>query len=170
MEKLINLALLANKHMKNADHMVYMTYPLVKDVRLLISITDNIDKAIKLSIMAFLRYEWIYKRIIKIPEDFDKRVELFKKIGINRYGFRINDLEFVNEIDEIMVKHRQSPIEFIRNGKFMISYNNYKFKTIDYPVVKDYISKAKPFILRLNNIIQNDQLIDSRRWGGGKAS
>jgi len=166
MEKFKELVFISSKYLKNADHMLYMTYPLVKDVKLLITISNNIDKAVKLSIMAFLRYDWLYKRIVKIPDDFDARLDLFKKISVNRYGFKLSDIDFAKEIDEIMVKHRQSPVEFIKNDKFVISYNTYKLKSIGYEDVKGYVLKAKPFILRLNNILRNDPLIASGRGRG----
>jgi hypothetical protein len=162
MEKFKQLVLEANKYFKNADHMLYMTYPIVKELRLLISIADNLDKSMKIAIDAVLRYEWIYKRIMRIPEDTRQKIELFERIGI-RHGFSKDDISFVIELDDIIRKHKQSPLEFIKDNRLVISYNNYKLKTLDSDAMKSYVSKAKTFILKLNNLLKNDPLIASGR-------
>lgn len=166
MEKFKELVFIANKYLKNADHMIYMTYPIVKDVRLLIAIADNIDRAVKISINAFLHYELLYKRITNIPDQFENRLKLFENKCVTKYGFSSQDIRFAREIDDIMIKHKQSPVDFIKNNKFVISYGLYKLKTLDFDDVKNYVLKAKPFILKLNNILRNDPLIASGRRGG----
>jgi hypothetical protein len=163
MEKFKELVTDANKYLRNADHILYMTYPLVKDVKLLINVLSNIDKAIKASVLAFLYYDWIYKRVISVPEGFEDRLDLFRKISVKRYEFSLSDIDLIKEINEIMEKHKASPVEFVKNNKFVICYNHYKTKTIEFEDVKKYYLKAKPFILRLNNILRNDQLINPRR-------
>ena len=146
MEKFKELVTSANKHLRNADHILYMTYPLVKDIKLLINVLGNIDKAIKTSVLAFLYYDWVYKRIISIPEDFESRLDLFRKISTKRYEFTLSDIDLIKEISEIIEKHKKSPVEFVKNNKFVICYNHYKIKTIEYEDVKKYYLKAKPFM------------------------
>ncbi len=53
----------AVKHLKIADHMTYVTLPLVNEKRLLIKIFDEIYKSVIGCINAILNYEFLYKRI-----------------------------------------------------------------------------------------------------------
>lgn len=163
MEKFKELVLEANKHLRNADHMLYMTYPLIKDVKLLVNVASNINKALRTCVFAFLYYDWVYKRIINVPTNFDERLDLFKRFSTKRYGFDLGDIQFIKEISEIMEKHKQSPVEFVKDNKFVICYNQYKIKTLDYDTIKSYFLKAKPFIVKLNNILKDDPLIGSGR-------
>ena len=159
MEKFRDLVLEANKALKLADHLLYVTYPLIKDNKLLISILENIDKSIKKAIDAFIRYDLIYKRIRSDPVSFREKLILFSKISFRRYDFKEDDFEFIEKIDDILRKHKESPVEFVRGDKFVICYDNYKTKILTVEEVKKYIFKAKPFILKLNNILQNDELL-----------
>jgi hypothetical protein len=159
MEKFKNLVLEANKTLRLADHMLYVTYPLIKDNKLLVSILENIDKSIKKAIDAFIRYDLIYKRIRLNPESFRDKIILFSKISTRRYNFNEDDFDFIKKIDDIIKKHKESPVEFAKGDKFVICYNHYKTKILTFEDMKSYILKAKPFIVKLNNILQNDELL-----------
>ena len=68
MEKIIKNLEEAQKIIHVADHLIYTTYPLVKDKRLLLKIILEIKKALVKCINAVLQYEYIYKRI-KLSSD-----------------------------------------------------------------------------------------------------
>ena len=159
MEKFRSIVLEANKRLKLADHMLYVTYPLVKDHKLLIHILENIDKSLKCSIDAYLRYDRIYKRINANPETFLEKINIFSKISSKRYFFTQSDFEFIQEIDDLIRKHKESPIEFVRGNKFVICSEDYKTRVLTAENVKNMISKAKPFIFKLNNILSHERLL-----------
>jgi hypothetical protein len=159
MERFRDLVLEANKTLKLADHMVYVTYPLIKDNKLLIHIITNIDKSIKHSIDAFIRYDRIYKRIRANPKDFTEKLDIFSKISSKRYPFTQSDFEFIEEIDDLVKKHKESPMEFVRGNKFVICSENYNTKILTLEKVKYMISKAKPFIFKLNSILSNERIL-----------
>ena len=158
MKKFESLVLEANKKLKLADHMLYVTYPLIKDKKLLIYIMENIDKSIKKAIEAYIRYDQIYKRVKSDPDSFPAKLILLSKISAQRYGFGESLFEFIEEIDDLIKKIKESPMEFVKGNKFVICYNNYKTKILTKDYVRDSILKAKPFILKLNNILLNDEL------------
>ena len=163
MEKFRNLVLEANKTLRLADHMLYVTYPLMKDNKLLIHIVKNIDNSLKSSIDAFIRYDLVYKRIRADPQSFVEKLHIFSKISSQRYGFKQEDFEFIEEVRELIEKHKKSPIEFVRGNKLIITYSNFKTKILTVDSVKDIISKAKPFIVKLNNILKKDELLTRRK-------
>jgi len=47
MEKFRNLVIEANKHFKVADHMTYVSYNLIKDLKILLNIVNNLDKSMR---------------------------------------------------------------------------------------------------------------------------
>tara|TARA_Y100000310_G_scaffold320097_1_gene376150 strand:+ start:2509 stop:3003 length:495 start_codon:yes stop_codon:yes gene_type:complete len=159
MEKFKSLVLEANKSLKLADHMIYVTYPLIKDNKLLIHILENIDKSMKSAIDAFIRYDRIYKRIRANPQSFVEKVDIFSRISSKRYPFSQSDFDFIEEVDDLVRKHKESPVEFVKGDKFVICFDDYKTKILTLEKVKHMISKAKPFIFKLNNILSDERIL-----------
>jgi len=64
----------ANQKLKIADHMIFMTYPLVKDSKLLLSIIQNIFLALTNAMSSILYYERLFKKIPSFNDNFDSSV------------------------------------------------------------------------------------------------
>jgi len=156
MQTFKNLVLEANKHLRLADHMAYVTYPMLKDTKLLISVMDNLDKSLKKALDAYLYYERLYKRISFFPEDLNSKLDVFERSAAIRYDLK-SYTQLIRDVHHIMQKHRESPVEFVKNGKLVICYEDYKFKVLEFSDVKIYITKAKPFIFQLSDIIKKDE-------------
>lgn len=149
----------ANKIFNSADHLVYVTYPLVKDIKLLIKITENINNAMFKYMNAILTYERFYKRIGPLPDNFDSRFEIFKIHIAKRYNLDRNHVMMLLELKELVEKHKTSKMEFIRKDKFVICGNHYRvMKTLTLEKVKSYVNNMKPFVWRINKILSNDRL------------
>ena len=67
----------ANQKLKIADHMIFMTYPLVRDNRLLLSIIQNIFLALTNSMSSILYYERLFKKIPSFNDNFDSKFTIF---------------------------------------------------------------------------------------------
>lgn len=151
MDALKNLVLESNKHYRLADHITNVTYPLIKDSRLMLSMLDNIDKCVKYALDGFLYCEKMHDRISVFPEDLPTKLNVFSKTAAIRYnvnGFQI----LIREINEIVNKHKESPVEFIKDKRLYIYNKEYKARTLDIKDIKLYLLKVKPFIVQLNNI------------------
>ncbi|MBT3395478.1 hypothetical protein HOA59_02715 [archaeon] len=155
MEKFRNLVVEANKHYKLADHMTYVSYNLIKELKILLNIIDNLNKSMERGVEALLYLDYLYKRIDRYPDNFDERLELFKRKSMARYKISPEHILLMRELSEIVMQHKKSPMEFVRDGKYVICSNGYSnMKTLDVDEVKSYVLKAKVFILRLNNILK----------------
>ena len=58
----------AKKALKTADHLAYITYPLVTDNKIMLLIAENLYTSVIKAIDAFLNYDRYYKRIPIVPE------------------------------------------------------------------------------------------------------
>ncbi len=139
--------------LKRASHMLHVTYPLVKDPRLFIGIMINLDKSLKSGLDSLLYYERMYKKISPYPDDFILKLEVFRKIIGTRYNFDKDLPKFIFKIDQIMKNRKKAPVEFAKNGNFVICDSDYRTKILKPEEIKEYLSKAKVFILQLHNII-----------------
>lgn len=156
MDTFKNLVLESNKHYRLADHIANITYPLIKDSKLLLSMLDNIDKCVKYALDAFIYYEKINDRISVFPEDLPTKLHVFSKTAAIRHnvnGFQI----LVREINELLSKHKESPVEFIKDNKLYMYNREYKARTLDIKDIKLYLLKAKPFIVQLNSIYRQNE-------------
>ena len=63
MEKFLENLEKAEKIVQTTDHMIYVTFPLFKDKRLLLKILLEIKIAVSSCINSILQYEYLYKKI-----------------------------------------------------------------------------------------------------------
>ena len=64
----------ANKRIRTADHLAYMTYPMLQDPKLIMKIAENVAEAMKYAIEAIVYYDRLYKRISPLGEEFSSKI------------------------------------------------------------------------------------------------
>ena len=153
----------ALQKIKVADHMLFMTYPLVKDPKLLLAIIENIFASLDYGISALLQHERLFKRIPPYHDTFTSRFEIFRNKMIPRYGLSTSYVRLIKEVKTILSEHKKSPVEFARKDKFVICSPNYSLKTIDINLVKKYIFETKVFVDNINKIVSKHERIFARR-------
>ncbi|RLG27912.1 hypothetical protein DRN98_10280 [Methanosarcinales archaeon] len=153
----------ALQKIKIADHMLFMTYPLVKDPKLLLAIIENIFASLDYGISALLQHERLFKRIPPYHDTFASRFEIFRSKMIPRYGLSTNYVKLIKEVKTILSEHKKSPVEFARKDKFVICSPTYSLKTIDISLVKKYVFETKVFIDNINRIVSKHEGIFTRR-------
>jgi len=153
MEKFKELIQKANRAIKTADHLTYMTFPLVNDTRLLITIVENIHSAVINSMDALLYYDWLFKRISQLPQDFRSRLEIFKGFSIPRYNISRENVALIQDMEAIINHRNKSPMEFVRRDHLVLCTKDYNMRTINFLKVKGYTNQAKSFVKKVNSII-----------------
>ena len=159
MEKFQELRDAANRKLKLADHILTMTYPLVKDPRLLLSSLENLFLAYSYSMSSLLYYEQLFKRIPPFPDNFSDKFDIFKEKCSVRYNIDNEYMKIIRDIKDIIVSHKKSPMEFSRNDSLIICNENYNMKTISSNLIHGYIQKAKLFIKNISTIVSKDEII-----------
>jgi phage regulator Rha-like protein len=159
MEKYEELRDIAGKKIQIADHMLTMTYPMVKDPKLLLAVMENIFLALTNSVGSLLHYERIYKRVPPFQDTFVSKFNVFKQKCAKRLNIDNETILMIHEIKEIILQHKKSPVEFTRNNSFIICSEDYRMKTITLEKMKNYILKSRLFVQNINNIINKNQLI-----------
>ena len=153
MEKFQENLAQAVKNLQIADHMAYVTYPLVNEKRLLLKIFDEIYKSIISCINAILNYEYLYKRI-KLYQENNQNIQTFIDKCAKEYGLTNKQIKDIKEILELNKKHKQSAMEFVRRDKIVILSDSLGTQTIDIQRIKEYLLLAKELLMRTNNRIK----------------
>lgn len=155
MEKYNEFLLNSEKNIRTADHIVYITYPLIKENKLLKKIVEEMYEGTRLLIEAILEYEKLYKRI----ESSDTKWNLFRKHS-QRFGINSQEIEIIRLIMELMEKHKTSSLEFIRKDKLVLMSNNLHTESIDIEKMKRYLNTLKAILQKTKlKIIEETQIL-----------
>jgi len=93
--------------LQTADHMLYMTYPLVKEKRLLLKILNETYTVVLSTVNAILQYEYFYKRI-NLYKDAKANFQVFQNKCAPRYGITTEQTEKIIEIFNLAEKHKET--------------------------------------------------------------
>ena len=85
MEKPLENLKEAERIIKNADHMLYVTFPLIKDKRLILKILLETKTGITKCINSILQYDYLYKRIT-LRKDPRENFRIFENKCAERYS------------------------------------------------------------------------------------
>lgn len=153
MEQVKRAVLEANNSFKTADHLTYVSYSLLKDNRLLLTIVQNLCICGVKAVDAVLHYELYYKRISILPSDFESRMLIFETKVVPRSNIRLEVCKVIKDLRFIMQQHKDSPLEFSRKEKFVICNDDYTtMKTIDIELLKVYIVVMREFLTVVNGL------------------
>jgi hypothetical protein len=144
----------AIKNLQIADHMTYITLPLVNDNRLLLKIFDNIYKSIIGCINAILNYEYLYKRI-KIYKNTEDNLQTFTHRCAKNYNLTNEQIRKIQQIITLNKQHKQSAMEFVKQNKIVILSDSLGTQTIDVQKIKEFLLLAKELLMHTKNKIKN---------------
>jgi len=156
MEKFQELREMAKKKLQLADHILTMTYPIVNDGKLLLAVTENIFLALTSAIGSVLYYERLFKKVPPFHDNFSSKFNLFKEYA-EKENINEEYLRLIQNMKDIIVKHKKSPVEFVRNDQFVICNGSYRTHTISVNELKDYIAKAKSFLRQTEDIVSKNE-------------
>lgn len=141
----------ARKSLEMADHLTYMTFPLVKENRLLLKVLDELYLSVLNTINSILQYEYAYKRI-QIYKDAKENFRTFMDLA-EKYKISQEQLKNLIEILNLGEKHKRSPFEFVKNDKIVIMSDNLKTATLNLEKIKRFLLETKDFIRKASLII-----------------
>ncbi|MEK6812941.1 MAG: hypothetical protein AABX86_02385 [Nanoarchaeota archaeon] len=143
----------SNKAFQTADHLTYSTFPLVRDAKLLLVITENLFAALTKGMEAMVYYEKLYKRIPPINNDFHSTFDAFKEKCLTRYNFSRDAVMVIRDIKGVLDHRKKSPVEFRRGAdRFIMADHDFRMQSLDITKVKNYLQITKQFVFRLNSI------------------
>lgn len=149
----------AKRTIRIADHMLTITYPMVKDPKLLLAVLENIFLSLTNAMASVLYYERLFKKIPPFHDTFESKYNMFKAKIMHKYDVSPLTMQMMTDIKEIIVEHKKSPIEFTRQNKFVICSDSYNMKTISMEQLKKYIADTKIFVERMSQLTRKNEEI-----------
>ena len=141
-EKYIEYLDLAGKSLRTADHMAYVTYPLLREKRILLEILNNVYSSLLNVINSVLQYDYMYKRI-NLYQEASTNMQTFREKCAFRYSINREELQQIGEIIELVEKHKSAHMEFMRKDKLVIMGENMHPESLSLDKVRGFIFMAK---------------------------
>ena len=154
MDKILENLEEADKSIRTADHMIYVTFPLIKDKRLLLKILQEIKNAIAHCINSILQYEYVLRRI-NLSKDPKANFRIFIEKCSTKIGITKEENGMIIELFDFLEKHKESPFEFMRNDKLVVLSNSMRTKTMSIEKMKEFIILGKSILKKTRESIKN---------------
>ncbi len=142
----------SKKEIELADHLIYVTYPLIKEAKFLLSIAEHVVKAAELALEALLTYEREYKRIEPFAKNFAVMIDVFHPEVQARYNFGAEHLHLLKKLAEFKQYNKESIMRFRRKDKYILTTQQYDMQVLDLDKVKRFCEATKKFVEQVNKI------------------
>jgi hypothetical protein len=143
----------AKRELELSDHLLYVTYPLISELKFLLSITEHIISSLSYAVEAMLEYERIYKRLDPYPRNFRAMIDVLEEGVAKTYGFDNDTKRFLKRMAELKHFIENSTLQFKRQNAFILTNDEYSIRKIDLQAVKGQLLHAKEFISRVEGKI-----------------
>jgi hypothetical protein len=140
----------AEKRTNIAGHIIYVTYPLLKDKKLLTKALIEAKEIIIACINAILQNEYLNKRI-GIEKDSSANFRVFSEKCASRYEINEREIQKMIELFELSEKHKESSMEFMKDNKVIMLNDRMKINTLTIEKTKDMIDLAKTILIKTKN-------------------
>lgn len=145
----------ARKELKLADHMVYVTYKLLNDKNIILSVANHVCNALNKAIFAFLANEFRFKRLYHLPENEQLRIMYFLRDYSEKFALSLDEEDMITKLN----KFKELPsnaYNIQRDDEIHVINSSFKVETLSVASIKKYLSSAKELINKVENSVRHD--------------
>jgi hypothetical protein len=124
-----------------ADHLLSTTYTMVQEPKLLVSVIENILRAMEAAVTASLD-----AHLISYSKTLESKMDMFRRKIIAQKGLDPAIVDFVMELRDIVQEHKKSIVEFKKKEKYVIADNDYHMRSLTAEDARKKLRTAKKYI------------------------
>ncbi|MBI4153933.1 hypothetical protein HY501_01220 [Candidatus Woesearchaeota archaeon] len=143
----------ARKKLSIADHFMFVTYPMVKETKMLKTIMDHTADAVFMAMKGLLESERKEKRIMHLTGNFYADLEIFRREVAPRHKFTPKDSLLLQELKSFTESKKKSHMEFVRGEKYVFTFEDFSMKVFNEEKVKKVIEAASAFITKAERAV-----------------
>ncbi len=157
------------RQLRVADHLVSITYPLVKDNKLLLTAAESLFAAGKSLMASLLHYEEAFKRIPHFKDDYESMVYWFRSKCMPSYNLSRDYRVAIDSLKRLFDDHNSSVVEFSRRDSFVICSDSYNVRKVTVTQLKEYVGILRRMLLDVEGVVLRYEGIFGRSQGRAKA-
>jgi predicted DNA binding CopG/RHH family protein len=142
------------RHIQIADHMTYVTLPIVNDQKLILKIFEEIFKSINNSLNSVMSYEFSTKNII-LHKDNRENIKNFIENLAGNYDLNEKEITKIKRLFEINERYKKSAIEFVKKEKVIMMSDSLDINSINLEDIKEYLLLAKSIFLKVSSKLKS---------------
>lgn len=145
----------AYQQYNTAFHLLNVTFPLVKDQKLLLGIAHNLFSSVEATMTAILQYERDLRLVSGFNDaDFQSKFNTFRDRSVRRNKIPGLAVSLIQELREIVELHQKSPMVFQRGASVVICDKQYTLKSLTARDLAQYVHQAKEFLEVMEGIMR----------------
>ncbi len=163
-ERKLGLLDKAKKELIIADHMLNVTFPLVKEKTLILSSLEHVDSAMNLMIKAFLEREEKLKKIVRLPKNETFLINFFTKEYEKKLDLNKRTLEAITLLPKLVeAKNRKQykfelstkseSFGFQRINNYFIIKEGFGTRKIEFEKIKEFLDEAKKLYKKISTCL-----------------
>ena len=156
MDNISNHRQSALKSINMAKYLLTTTYPLIKEPKTLLSISDHVFNSLMSSVSMLLLFERGKKTINPYYNTNESKLNSFKNNLVKKYKFE-EYLNTIEKIENLAKEHKKSAVEFSRDKKFVVCDSQFKnIQIISENDVIENIKMAIDFNEKVSSVVSNE--------------
>lgn len=144
----------ATQKIQLVEHLLQITYPMIKEKNILLKAIGELKKATTLTISAMLQFDY-YLKEINLRKNPQTNYRTFKTKSAKKYSISQEEINSIEEIFELEKQHEQSPMEFKKGEKIVIFSETADIKTITAKRIKELEETLKKILQKAHSKMQN---------------
>lgn len=161
---------IANRKLEVAYHLLNQNKIYYNNPKVMAVVLDFLQKSVDEAISALVIYNNIKrfqgKSLLEEKnkyaiKDFNKKFILFTKLA-REYYISEKFIEVISKIKYLYEKHKESPVELVKNDYLVICSNNYDLEKISFNEMADIINELKKFLFEVYTIIKTNSGVKTK--------
>lgn len=136
----------AQRHLQAARHLLRVTFPTLKDPKLLPGVTAQLFAAGEAAMEALLKYERQLRFIPPFGKSFASKFAAFRSSSAKRNHLDPAYLRLLAELQELISLQKSCPTEFRRQDEYILATNKFHLRTISKKEMESYFSRTRAFV------------------------
>ncbi len=136
----------AQQQYEAAYHLLHVTFPLVRDPKLLMGVINNLFASMEYSMDTILKYERQLRLVPHHLDNFQSKFNIFRYKSVRRNQIPQEHINLMMKLKELIELHKKSPMVFQRGNRYVICTKGYEMHVLSIKGIKRYLELAKDFL------------------------
>jgi hypothetical protein len=146
----------ATQKYEGARHLLNVTFPMIKDPKLLLGVVHNLSASLESSMDAILAYERLLRLVPIYSNTYESKFNIFRMKSVRRNNIPSAAINLMSELRFILDLHKKSPMEFQRGNRFVICNKDYQLKVISIKDIQQYLYTTKNMLDLMNLLVSKN--------------